>query len=393
MASPMQTGTKPGADVVARELARRIDSLVAWLQLAPLHKSGNVFMPLNPTRGDRNPGSFVIYGAGHAKAGGWVEYACPPAPGSRAPSLAGDALDLCAYIMTGNPRDRKTGYQTALRFLGWEGAGALDLPSQEAQRRALKRDRELAEKDAADELAANRKKAFERWLNDTRLDACVGGPVWTYLASRGINLHAFVAATPSRLPGAIRQRAEDFHRESGRKFTSMASLISGPDGKCWGVHRTFLKADGQNKTWGKADIEPQRKIWPSWIGGAIRLSKGQNACSPEEAARDGLTGEVLAIGEGAETMLSVAWACPKWRAWAAGTVGAIGNVIVPPSVSMVVLIGENDEGEQAQRAFERSKAEMARQAKAKGFELYITRPAAGDDDFNTSLQRLSEQLA
>lgn len=381
------SSSRPGADVVSRALADRIDELVSWLGLAPAQKIGGVFTPLNPTRADRNPGSFVIYGRGHPKAGGWVDYACPPAAGSRAQSLAGDALDLCAYIRTGNPRDRKNGYAIACEFLGWEGARALDLPSQEKQRRALERDRELAEKNAADTLAGERRQAFQRWTDrdQTLTYDCT---VWRYLASRGIDLHKFRA--DRRMPNALRQREDDFHRESGQRLTSMTALISSPEGKAWSVHRTFLKADGS----GKADIEPARKIWPGkFWGGAIRLAKGVNACSPEAAARDGLCGEVLAIGEGVETMLSVALACPKWRAWAAGNIGAIGRVVVPASVGMVILVGENDDSKEARRAFEVAVHEQAQQAKAKSYELYVTRPPAGIDDFNTALQQLGEQMA
>ncbi|GIK50336.1 MAG: hypothetical protein BroJett013_30330 [Alphaproteobacteria bacterium] len=374
------TSSRPGADVVARALSERIDELVRWLGLAPLDKAGNMWTPLNPMRGDRHPGSFVIYGRGHAKAGGWVDYVEPD-------RLKGDALDLCAYIRTGNPRDRRTGYAAACEFLGWEGARALDLPAQEKQRLALERDRELAEKADAEALAAERRQAFERWAHrDRRIE--VDGVVWRYLASRGIDLHKFIA--DRRRPNALKQRDDDFHRESKRKLVSMTALISGPDGKPWSVHRTFLKADGS----GKADVEPARKIWPGkFWGGAIRLAKGVNDCSPEEAARQGLCGEVLAIGEGVETMLSVALACPAWRAWAAGNVGAIGRVVVPASVSMVILVGENDESAEARRAFETAMREQAAQAKRQGYELYVTRPPAGVDDFNTALQRLGERFA
>lgn len=379
MSAEMHSG-RPGADIVARALSQRIDELVVWLGLAPANKANNSFTPLNPMRGDRHPGSFVIYGRGHAKAGGWVDYVEPE-------RLKGDALDLCAYIRTGNPRDRKTGYAVGCEFLGWEGARALDLPAQEKQRLALQRDRELAEKEAADELAANRRQAFERWAHrDRKIE--VDSAVWRYLGSRGIDLHRFIA--DRRRPNALKQREDDFHRESGQRFTSMSALISGPDGKPWSVHRTFLRADGA----GKADVEPQRKIWPGkFWGGAIRLARGVNACSPEEAVRDGLTGEVLAIGEGVETMLSVALACPKWRSWAAGNVGAIGAVTVPASVSMVILVGENDEAPEARAAFDAGVRAQARQAKEKGYELYVTRPPAGADDFNTALQQLGERFA
>ena len=377
----MRDPTRPSAQVVAAELARRIDALVVWLGLLPADKRGNVFTPLNPARGDRTPGSFVIYGQGHAKAGGWVDYVDPD-------RLKGDALDLCAYIRTGNPRDRREGYAVALQFLGWEGGRALDLPHQERQARALARDREIAEKTAAEALAAKRAQAAAKWFADDKV--VVDGPVWRYLAGRGIDLHKFVA--DRRRPNALKQRLRDFHAEAKRELVAMTALIVGPGGKPYAVHRTFLEPAGD--AWVKARVDPPRKIWPGgFFGGAIRLAKGANACSPEEAVRDGLTGEVLAIGEGVETMLSVALACPAWRCWAAGNLGAIGHVLIPASVKMVVLIGENDDAAAARRAFEGAVSAQAKAARAQGFELYVTRPPAGADDFNTALQRLGEQIA
>jgi len=373
---------RPGAGVVAAELARRIDELVAWLGLAPLAKHGNLFTPLNPCRGDRTPGSFVIYGQGHAKAGGWVDYVEPD-------RLKGDALDLCAYVKTGNPKDRKEGYAVGLQFLGWEGAGALDLPHQEQQRRALARDRELAEKAAAEKLTQSRAEAARKWFNTDR-PLAIDGPAWRYLAGRGVNLHKLVAER--RRPNALKERADDFHRESGRRLTSLTALVSGPDGKPWAVHRTFLEPQGE--AWVKAAVDPPRKIWPGGFwGGAVRLAKGANACSPEEAARQGLTGEVLALAEGVETALSVALACPAWRVWAATSLGALGRVVVPDSVALVVLVGENDASAEARAGFDHAVSAQASRARAQGFELYVTRPPPGVDDFNTALQRLSEQVA
>lgn len=372
------------ARAVSAALAQRIDSLVQWLGLAPAAKINGVFTPLNPTRGDRRPGSFVIYGAGHPRAGGWVEYACPPAPGSRAPSLTGDAMDLCAYVRTGDPRDRKTGYAVGLEFLGWRGEAALDQPHQAKQALALKRDRELAEKNAADLLAQQRRDAFDGWKKDQKIEP--GSPVWDYLAARGVALDRF-----AHRPHALRWRANArLGKDDERRFPAMTALITGPDAAPWGVHRTFVKPDGS----GKADVKSPRKIWPpGYWGGAIRLSRGVNKCSPEAAKRDGLCDEILAIGEGVETMLSVAFACGAWRCWAAGNIGAIGACVVPASVDRVVLIGENDESPQARASFDAALKAQASQAKAKGYKLFVTRPPAHSDDFNSALQRLAEQLA
>jgi hypothetical protein len=375
----------PEPKLVAAECAKRIDSLCAWLQLAPLHKSAGIFTPLNPTRGDRHPGSFVIYGQGHAKQGGWTDFATGD---------SGDAMDLCGYVKTGNPRDRKTSFEIALRFVGWAGAGAFDAsrPEQAKAKAQLEKEEKDARDKAAAELAGNRKSAFDGWRNDKPL--APGDPVWTYLKqSRGVDL-AHLAARRA-VPNSLRWRANAIDKETDARFDCMTALITGPDDKPWAVHRTFLK-DGR-----KAALKNPRRIWPTdFWGGAIRIAKGKSGLSPAKALAAGCDDDVLAITEGVEDALTVALACPEWRVWAAGNLMGMGLVEIPACVRAIILIKDNDDLagrdpkaiDQARRAWDRTQMGAAQQAKKLGAALYVARPKNGAKDFNDVLQAFLAEM-
>ena len=68
----------------------------------------------------------------------------------------------------------------------------------------------------------------------------------------------------ARRPSGLGWLPDARHHESGRTLPVMIAGMSGPDGKIMAVHRTFLRPDGS----GKADVTPQKKIWPSFKGAA-----------------------------------------------------------------------------------------------------------------------------
>jgi hypothetical protein len=366
------------AATAARECARRIDALVLWLGLAPARKEQGCFKPLNPTRADRRPGSFVIYGAGHAKAGGWVDFAT----GDK-----GDAFDLLSYCQIGRI-DRRESLAIARRFLGWDGAKAL--PPTPA-RQALEADLKAAEERAAAERADHRRSAQAQWLKARPL--APGGAVWRYLTlARGVDLMALSAP-----PRALREIPDAKHKESNSWFPVMCALISGPDGVPWATHRTWLVKDGS----GKAPVDPPRKIWPAGFwGGAIRISRGASGLTPADAPANS---DVLAITEGVEDALTVAAAAPEWRVWAAGVLGNMGQVIVPACCRAVVLIRDADE-EAKRRAGDEAAAakaagvwrkvlrDMAGQCAPRGLALYDVAPRQ-TKDFNDALRSHLAALA
>ena len=99
-------------NVDAREIRALLqrDVLTLLRKLFPRYSiTSPVFTPLNPTREDKTPGSFVIWTAG-AAAGGFNEYS----PRGQA---RGDVIDLIAYVNR-KPGDRTFAFAWARDFLG-----------------------------------------------------------------------------------------------------------------------------------------------------------------------------------------------------------------------------------------------------------------------------------
>jgi phage/plasmid primase-like uncharacterized protein len=105
-------------------------------------------------------------------------------------------------------------------------------------------------------------------------------------------------------------------------------------------------------------------------GGAIRLWHGASHKPLHEAPE----GETVVIGEGIETALSVAIACPELRVLCALS---LGNVVeLPPAVRAVILLADNDVGNvAAARGLQRAIDHYAHQ----GRHVRIARSTVGSD--------------
>lgn len=270
---------------------------------------------------------------------------------------------------SGGPLDlvmRETGctFPEALRwardFLGWE-----QVSPEERRRTEERMARVRAEADARREadLGKHRRQAFAHWLKASPTLAAT--PVETYLRTRGIELAA-LAKPPRALRFAARR-----HAESDRWWPAMLALITGPDETAWGLHCTFLAEDGS----GKAPVEPQRKMWPSFTGGAIRLARGETGLAPAEAAKHGLL-DTLCLCEGVEDGLSIALACPELRVWAAGSLGNLRHITLPACTAEVIVAADNDWGKpQAARQLETALAALSAQGRA----VSVARSPIGKD--------------
>lgn len=347
--APARTG--PGFDEIGDELRARILELCKDL-LPDGHVNGGYWIARNPNRNDRHAGSF------------WVRIASPVGVWKdEATGDTGDVIKLIMYL--GQLPDYAATRDWALKWLGWkEGAAARPTrpapPPEDPRAAAETRDR-------------LRRLAFSVWLNaqeitPENLDATIG----PYLKGRGIDLDAHYVARGRELPGAIRFLASHDYRlaeDRGRiALPCMVTLISGPDGKPAGIHRTWLSPDRT----AKAELpEPKknkpRKIWPAgWQGGAMRLSKGAGNLSPEQAGAKGRRGP-LVIGEGVEDGLSVAIACPDHRVWAAGTLGNLGHIALPACVNRLIVCKDNDWGKpQAQAQFDAGLKQLSAQGRPVG---------------------------
>lgn len=343
---------------VKAALQARIGGVLGALGFMDAPRQG-VIMPLNPTRKDRRPGSFVIWIKG--SAGAWKDYAT---------GEAGDVYDLIRYV---KGLDRWIdAYWWSLNFLGW---GRHEVRSAEKvrldrERIAREQKAELARQDAAAAAKARQAKAF--WLEcDPLWWLC--SPVWTYLTeARGLPL-----ARLGQAPGAIRMHPalDHFDKETGEVTTwpAMCTAISGPKGDVTGVHITWLAADGR----GKAPVAMPKKMRGVARGGAIRLWKGSSRLTPEDAVRKGVRSQMI-ITEGIEDGLTAAIARPSARVWAAGSLSLLGELAWHDCAEAVTLVADNDWMQPAAlSAFEAVEAKW--KAQAAGRPLHVVRAARGKD--------------
>lgn len=357
-----------------------LDSILALAkELAPGGKvAGKYWISKNPTRHDEHAGSFWVLLSGPA-TGAWRD---------EATGEQGDVIDLVAYCKGLDKSDTRT---WCLRWLGLS-AGPLPKPDKaELERRAKQRDdvRRREEREEEKRRQKNRLSAFKLWLDAQKLSPATfaGSIVDRYLKGRGIDLVSGLIEARRELPGALRFfPMHDYHTADGEvlEFPCMIALMTGPDGKPRGVHRTWLAADGG----GKAELpEPKinkaRKIWPAgWQGGVIRIAKGAGNHTPEEAGRRGIAAPLI-ITEGIEDALAVALALPDRRVWAAVTLGNIGQVPVLPCVSKITVAADNDwNKKEAERALREGLAQLRKS----GLPVKEARAPARFKDMNDLLK-------
>lgn len=336
---------------IKNELQARIKQLVK--ELAPDGQfAGTYYMPRNPRRDDKRPGSFWIRVSGSA-VGAWRE---------EATGEKGDVIDLVTYLA--GLADRKATREWCLSWLGW--SRGVDRKKLETSRKAsvYKRQQEdREEKELAEKRARQAKAVF---INAQKLAA--GDRVHAYLASRGIDLGRL-----ERLPGALRFSPSMQHTDLDGVITDWPVMIAGMSnsaGDVAAVHRTYLDTASA----GKAPVEPNKKIWPAFKGCVIRIAKGAGNHSPEEAARRGMTAP-LVLTEGIEDALAVAIAMPDMRIWAAASLANMANIPKLPCISELIVVADNDTHRQARKGLDR----VIHQLRQRQFRLRVTQSWTGKD--------------
>ena len=190
-----------------------------------------------------------------------------------------------------------------------------------------------------------------------RCRAVDGTHAEAYLRARGL--------ARCRFP-ALRFHPELRYREGSavRRLPALVAAVTGDDGAVCGVHRTWL--DPRHPA--KADVASPRKALGRVYGLAVRFG----------TPADGVAS--LLVGEGIETVLSLATAVPEITAAAALSAGSLGAFSPPPPCRRVVIARDNDlEGE---RAAER----LARRCARAGVAATVIVPEGGD--FNDDLASL-----
>lgn len=202
--------------------------------------------------------------------------------------------------------------------------------------------------------AARRLFAMAEPISGTRAE--------TYLHERGITaLHG---------TASLHFHPRCFYRpdrfSSTETWPALIAAVTDLDGTITGAHRTWLDPDGFSDTvLGKAPIDTPRRAMGNLLGHAIRFG----------TARD-----VMAVGEGIETMLSLRMALRTIPMAAALSAAHLAAILFPASLRRLYIARDDDPA--GDGAMERL-VERAREA---GIEAIPLSPRLGD--FNEDLRLL-----
>jgi len=177
----------------------------------------------------------------------------------------------------------------------------------------------------------------------------------TYLRARGL--------THGGTMSALRFHPKCWHRDEGQTRSilrpALIAAVTDGAGALRGVHRTWLAPDGK----GKAAVETQRRAMGHLLGNAVKLTPHN---------------DILVVGEGIETMLSLSEAAPCLPVWAALSSGHLGAVLLPERVQRLYIAIDRDPA--GQRAAER----LSARATEVGIAAQVLEPLLGD--FNDDLR-------
>jgi len=184
-----------------------------------------------------------------------------------------------------------------------------------------------------------------------------GTIVETYLRKRGITaLHG---------TGSLRFHPRCYYRPDEHSPTetwpAMIASVTDLDGRITGVHRTWLSPEGS----GKAPIDTPRRAMGDLLGHAVRF---------------GTAHDVIAAGEGIETILSLRMALPGLPMAAALSAAHLAAILFPATLRRLYIARDDDPAGDGARD---SLVERARDA---GIEAIALSPTLGD--FNEDLRTL-----
>ena len=182
-----------------------------------------------------------------------------------------------------------------------------------------------------------------------------GTLVEAYLRGRGITaLHGC---------GSLRFHSRCYYRpdehSSTETWPAMVAAVTDLSDWITGAHRTWLAPDGS----GKAPIDIQRKAMGDLLGHAVRF---------------GLSGDVLAAGEGIESVLSAREVMPGMSAAAALSAAHLAAIQFHDTLRRLYVVRDND------RAGDGARNTLIERANAVGIEAIALSPMLGD--FNEDLR-------
>lgn len=184
--------------------------------------------------------------------------------------------------------------------------------------------------------------------------------VESYLRARGITaLHG---------TGALRFHPRCYYlpEDDGPTETwpAMIAAVTDRAGHLTGAHRTWLDPDGFSEArLGKAPIDTPRRAMGDLLGHAVRFGVG---------------GEVMAAGEGIETILSLRCALPTMPMAAALSAAHLAALLFPDMLRRLYIARDDDP------AGDGARDSLLERANAAGIEAIVLSPAL--EDFNEDLR-------
>jgi hypothetical protein len=184
-----------------------------------------------------------------------------------------------------------------------------------------------------------------------------GSVVETYLRNRGI--------TALHETGSLRFHPHCYYRPDDHSLTetwpTMIAAVTDLDGRLTGAHRTWLAPDGSDK----APIATPRRAMGDLLGHAVRF---------------GVTHDVMAAGEGIETMLSLRCALPHLPMAAALSAAHLSALLFGPELRRLYIVRDDDSAGDAAQAI------LIDRAMTAGIEAIALTPTLAD--FNDDLRHL-----
>ncbi|MDK9695363.1 MAG: toprim domain-containing protein [Siculibacillus sp.] len=314
---------RPDASELTRRLARRAEA-VCRLYLSNGRRQGR-YWQVGDARNTPGRSMFVrLFDDARGPAGKW----CDAATGEH-----GDLLDVIREAL-GLTRFADV-VEEARRFLG----GARGEPAYSPPRQSAARSR------ARSTEAARRLFSMSQPITGTLAE--------TYLHARGLTN---LSGTESlRFHSRCWWRPDIGQTEA---HPALIAAVTDLDGWITGVHRTWLAADGSDK----AAIDPPRKAMGELLGNAVHF---------------GVVDDVLAAGEGIETVLSLRQALLFLPAVAALSAAHLAAVRLPATCRRLYVLRDRDP------AGEGACHRLVDRAKALGIEAVTLVPRLGD--FNEDL--------
>ncbi|MEK4035394.1 toprim domain-containing protein [Methylocystis sp. IM2] len=179
----------------------------------------------------------------------------------------------------------------------------------------------------------------------------------SYLRKRGI--------TDLRGTGNLRFHPRCYYRPDEHSPTetwpAMIAAVTDLAGKITGAHRTWLDPQRGDK----APLDTPRRAMGDLLGHAVRFGAG---------------GEVMAAGEGIETVLSVRQVLPDMPMLAALSAAHLAAVLFPDTLRRLYILRDDDP------AGDGARDSLVERANAAGIEAIVISPRLGD--FNEDLRTL-----